>query len=54
MVALLDALGAVGFGDQPVAAEQALATLLKSVEGLGTPLFRSQQSHHHAGVEIDP
>jgi len=53
VVALLDSQGAVGFGNQPVAADQGVARLRKPVEGLGTALLRSQQSHHHAGVEID-
>jgi superfamily II DNA or RNA helicase len=53
VVALLDAQGAVGLGDQPVAADQGLAALFKPVEGVRTALFRGQQSHHHTRVEID-
>ena len=35
MLSLLDAQGAVGFGDQPVAADQTLAALRKPVEHQG-------------------
>ena len=40
MVALIDAQGVVVLGDQPVTAYPALASLLQSVQNLGTPLFR--------------
>ena len=53
MVALLDAQGAVGFGDQPVAADQAVAALRKPVERQGAAVLWSQQGHHHAGVAVD-
>jgi hypothetical protein len=41
MVALIDAQVVVGLGDQPVTAYPALASLLQSVQNLGTPLFSS-------------
>ena len=53
VMALLDAQGAVGFGDQSIAADQGFVALPQPVERLRTAFFRGQQSHHHAGVEID-
>ena len=53
MLSLLDAQGAVGFGDQPVAADQAFAALRKPVECQGAAFLWNKQGHHHAGVELD-
>ena len=53
MVALLDAQGAVAFGDQPVAAVQAVAALSKPVERHGAAVLSIQQGHHQAGVEVN-
>lgn len=53
MLSLLDAQGAVGFGDQPVAADQAVAALCKPVGPQGAAVLWGQQGHHHAGVEVD-
>ncbi len=53
MLSLLDAQGAVGFGDQPVAADQAFAALRKPVGRQGPAVLWSPQGDHHAGVEVD-
>ena len=53
MVALLEAQGAVGLGDQPIAADQGVTALPKPVEGEGAPFLGCQQRNHHAGVEIN-
>jgi hypothetical protein len=53
MLSLLDAQGAVGFGDQPVAAVQAVAALGKPVERQGAAILWRKRGHHHAGVEVD-
>jgi|688.fasta_scaffold284897_2 hypothetical protein len=46
--------GAVGFGDQPVAADQEFVALREPLESLQAAIFWCQQCDHHAGVEIDP
>ena len=53
MVALLDAQGAVGLGDQPVAVDQGVAALRKPVECQGAAVLWSQQGHHLARFELD-
>jgi hypothetical protein len=54
MVALLDAQGAVGLGDQLVAVDQGVdAALRKPVECQRAAVLWSQQGHHHARFELD-
>ncbi len=53
MLSLLDAQGAVGFGDQPVAADQTVAALRKPVGPQGAAVLWNPQGYHHAGVEGD-
>ena len=50
MLALLDSQGAVGLGDQPVAADQGFTALRKPIEGVRAALLRGQEGHHHACV----
>jgi hypothetical protein len=53
MVSLLDDQGSVGFGDQPVAADQAVAALRKPVERQGATFHWSQRGHNLDGIEVD-
>jgi hypothetical protein len=54
MVALLDAQGSVGLGDQLVAVDQGVdAALRKPVECQRAAVLWSQQGHHHARFELD-
>ena len=53
VVTLLDAEGAVGFGDQPVAADQGVPALLQPCQRPWAERFRGQQGDHDAGVKVD-
>jgi len=53
MLSLLDAQGAVVYGDQPVASDQTVAPLRKPVGRQGAAVLWSPQGHHHAGVKED-
>jgi hypothetical protein len=53
VVALLDPQGAVGLGDQPVAADQGLAAGFEPLQGRFAVGLRGEQGHHHTGVKVD-